>query len=108
MTNNGDGTYSNADGVLYYLGEDGVLRANGYPDLYTSGSYSSETGDDTASADQGEVITVYSEDGSEVNITDNGDGTYTNSDGAVYYLGEDGVLRAKGASDLYTSDPTVK
>ena len=45
----------------------------------------------------------------EETVTNNVDeGTWVTSAGAVYYLGEDGVLRAKGYPDLYVENPTAK
>ena len=51
------------------------------------------------------TMTAYRADGSAVILEDGGDGTWKSADGLVYYLGEDGVLRARGAEDLYTELP---
>ena len=48
-------------------------------------------------------IVAYYEDGTSETLVDNGDGTYSTSSGTLYYLGDDGVLRARGASDLYVN-----
>ena len=52
------------------------------------------------------TMTAYRADGSAVILTDCGDGTWATADGALYYPGEDGVLRARGLEDLY-SDPSA-
>ena len=36
ITEYNDGTWRTASGVIYYLGTDGILRARGYADLYSS------------------------------------------------------------------------
>ena len=51
------------------------------------------------------TMTAYRADGSSMILEDCGDGTWKSADGAAYYLGEDGVLRARGAEDLYV-DPS--
>ena len=62
-----------------------------------------ETPAETQSAN---TMTAYRADGSAVVLEDCGDGTWKDADGLLYYLGEDGVLRARGAEDLYTVDPS--
>lgn len=52
------------------------------------------------------TMTAYRADGSAVVLEDCGDGTWKDADGPLYYLGEDGVLRARGAEDLYTVKPS--
>ena len=51
------------------------------------------------------TMTVYYSDGTEETVTDNGDETWVTSQGAVYYEGTDGVLRARGAEDLFIENP---
>ena len=53
-----------------------------------------------------QTMTAYRADGSSVTLEDCGDGTWKDADGTLYYLGEDGVLRARGADDLYTEIPS--
>ena len=53
-----------------------------------------------------DTMTAYRADGSAVILTDCGDGTWKTADGAVYYPGEDGVLRARGFEDLFL-DPSA-
>ena len=59
----------------------------------------------TAKAEASGTMTAYRADGSAVNLEDCGDGTWKDADGLIYYPGEDGVLRARGADDLYTEIP---
>ena len=95
-----DGTWRTAAGVAYAMGVDGVLRAQGQPDLYTA--------QPAADAQPtGRIMIVYYADGSTVNVSQYSDSTWRTSAGAVYYLGEDGILRAQGLVDLYTYDPTT-
>lgn len=94
-----DGTWRTAAGVTYAMGVDGVLRAQGQPDLYTVKP--AADGQPT-----GRVMIVYYADGSTVNVSQYSDSTWRTSAGAVYYLGEDGILRAQGLVDLYTYDPS--
>lgn len=54
------------------------------------------------------VMTAFRADGSAVILEDCGDGTWKDANGPLYYLGEDGVLRARGAEDLYTQVPPVE
>ena len=51
------------------------------------------------------TMTVYYSDGTEETVTDNGDETWVTPQGAVYYEGTDGVLRARGAEDLFIENP---
>ena len=51
------------------------------------------------------TVTAYYEDGATETLTDQGDGTFKTPKGAVYYLGDDGVYRARGYTDLYTTNP---
>ena len=116
LTENTDGTWTTEDGVIYYMGEDKIFRAKGYPNLYmivtdTEESTEESNADDDQFENQslGNSMTVYYEDGTEETVTNNVDeGTWVTSAGAVYYLGEDGVLRAKGYPDLYVENPTAK
>ena len=106
VTINKDETWTASNGVIYYMGEDNILRAKGYPDLYTV----NPNGEDDELENQalGNSMTVYYEDGTEETVTNNVDeGTWETSAGAVYYLGDDGVLRAKGYPDLYVDNPTA-
>lgn len=47
------------------------------------------------------TMTAYRADGTAVILEDCGDGTWMDDNGLRYYPGEDGVLRARGAEDLY-------
>ena len=51
------------------------------------------------------AVTAYLADGSEVLLTENTDGTYLSGDGVTYYFESDGVYRAKGHDDMYSSKP---
>ena len=53
----------------------------------------------------GITMTVYYQNGAAVTVLQNTDGTWTGPNGALYYQGTDGVLRARGAADLYTQKP---
>ena len=53
------------------------------------------------------TMTAYRADGSAVILEDGGDGTWKDADGLLYYLGEDGVLRAGDADALYTEAPSA-
>ena len=53
------------------------------------------------------TLTVYHADGTPTTVADQGDGTWVASDGAIYYLGEDEVLRARGKEDLYVNNPVA-
>ena len=53
------------------------------------------------------TMSAYRADGSAVILEDCGDGTWKDANGLIYYLGEDGVLRARGAEDLYTELPAA-
>ncbi len=98
-----DGSWRTSAGILYTMGTDGVLRAAGYPDLYPySPSYSPSY---TPSAPQqdysGEWRWAYTAGGARVTLNNRGDGTWRSETGILYYEGNDGVLRARGAEDLY-------
>ena len=54
----------------------------------------------------GKTMTVYYDNGSSVLVAEFGDGTWRTWEGAVYYLGTDGVLRGRGNADLYTYVPS--
>ena len=100
LTEDTDGTYIAAsNGARYYLGEDGVYRARGYEDLYTS---KPEASADSSAAN---TMTAYYENGTTESLTEDSDGTWLAPNGARYYLGDDGVLRATGYLDLYTTNP---
>lgn len=51
------------------------------------------------------TMTAYHADGSTVILEDCGDETWRDANGSIYYLGEDGILRARGSEDLYTDIP---
>ena len=115
VTHNNDDTWSTNDGIVYYMGDDGILRAKGYEDLYTERPVYEETDEDDdeevelENQSLGESMTVYYEDGTEETVTNNVDeGTWVTNSGTVYYMGDDGVLRAKGAPDLYTTNPAAE
>ena len=56
-----------------------------------------------------DAMTAYRADGTAVVLEDCGDGTtWKDADGLLYYLGTDGVLRARGAEDLYTELPSTE
>ena len=55
----------------------------------------------------GRTMTVYRLDGTQVYVSEYSDGTWKTADGRVYYLGTDGVLRARGFEDLYTESPAA-
>ena len=66
----------------------------------------SEPTDETRPAN---TMTAYRADGSAVILEDGGDGTtWIDENGLLYYLGEDGVLRARGFEDLYTETPSAE
>ena len=104
VTEDSDGTWVTAKGAKYYLGEDGILRAKGYTDLYTFPPAPDDTSDSSSQLSK-VTIPAYAADGSTVYITYQDDGTWTTDSGAVYYEGEDGVFRAKGNQDLYKDNP---
>ena len=97
LSEDSDGTYLASNGARYYLGEDGVYRARGYEDLYTS---MPEVSNPTV-----KTVTAFYDNGTTEALTEQGDGTWKAPNGAVYYLGEDGVYRANGFQDLYTTNP---
>ena len=90
-----DGTWKTSGGVSYYLGSDGVLRANGWADLYTVNPNAGPTA-------TGRTMTGYYANGQSVYLTEYSDGTWKTPTGAVYYMGGDGVLRGGGGPDLYS------
>ena len=53
------------------------------------------------------TMTVYTADGTPVEVTEDSDGTWLTADQVRYYLGEDGVLRARGAEDLHLEKPAA-
>mgnify|MGYP002624525326 FL=1 len=54
------------------------------------------------------TMTAYRADGSAEILEDSGDGTiWKDANGLLYYLGEDGVLHARSAEDLYTEAPSA-
>ena len=66
----------------------------------------SEPTDETRPAN---TMTAYRADGSSVILEDGGDGTtWIDENGLLYYLGEDGVLRARGFEDLYIETPSAE
>ena len=107
---NSDGTWRTADGTVYYMGTDGVLRARGQQDLYPynpiyNPSTPSYTPPYTPSSEQrdysGEWRFAYTASGARVVVNNRGDGVWRSETGILYYEGTDGVLRARGADDLY-------
>lgn len=62
--------------------------------------------DDSAPSAGGQIMFAYTADGAEIRLTEDSDGTWVSPDGAKYYLGDDGVLRARGYDDLFTTNPT--
>ena len=71
----------------------------------TTQAQTEATTEATTAQSSGGTTDAYKDDGSVVTLTNNGDGTYSTADGKLYYLGEDGVLRARGEVDLYTTKP---
>lgn len=53
------------------------------------------------------TVTAYRAGGEPVSLTGE-DGVFTTEDGVVYYLGNDGMLRARGYEDLYINDLAAK
>jgi hypothetical protein len=53
----------------------------------------------------GGSLTVYTSTGAAVTLMQQNDGTWKTPGGVLYYLGTDGVLRARGMEDLYTYNP---
>ena len=53
----------------------------------------------------GRTMTVYYVNGATEFVTEYNDGTWRTAAGVAYYLGTDGILRARGAADLYTRYP---
>ena len=51
------------------------------------------------------TMTVYHGDGSDETVTEDSDGTWLTAGGKRYYLGDDGILRARGEEDLYVNNP---
>jgi hypothetical protein len=107
---NSDGTWRTADGTVYYMGTDGVLRSRGQQDLYPynpiyNPSTPSYTPPYTPSSEQrdysGEWRFAYTASGARVVVNNRGDGVWRSETGILYYEGNDGVLRARGADDLY-------
>ena len=62
--------------------------------------------DDSAPSAGGQIMFAYTADGAEIRLTEDSDGTWVSPDGAKYYLSDDGVLRARGYDDLFTTNPT--
>ncbi len=56
-------------------------------------------------APTGKTMTVYRADGTKETVTEYNDSTWRTAGGNVYYLGSDGILRAKGQADLYVKKP---
>ena len=100
LTSNSDGTWRTSNGVTYYMGTDGVLRAKNAPDLYTYNPYNPYyPSGSTQPAGNGRI--AYYNSGSGEYVTDCGDGTWRTASGTLYYMGDDGVLRARGHDDLH-------
>ena len=55
----------------------------------------------------GRTMTVYYSNGTPVSVTEYNDVTWRTANGTLYYLGTDGVLRARGQLDLYTRYPSA-
>jgi len=72
-----------------------------------SPSYTTQVDESAAEPQSANKMTAYRADGSTVILEDCGDGTWKDANGLLYYLGEDGVLRARGAEDLYTELPAA-
>lgn len=54
----------------------------------------------------GETVIAYYEDGNTELLLPQGDGvTFLTLRGAVYYLGDDGVYRSRGYTELYAANP---
>lgn len=70
---------------------------------------SAETPDAGAAAESPAAngLTVYQADGSAVSLEAGGEGVWRDGKGLLYYLGTDGVLRARGAEDLYLAVPAA-
>lgn len=97
-----DGTWRSAGGVTYFMGNDGVLRASGYPELYTYNPNFAPT--PAPAQDQqyaGEWRFAWTAGGARVTLNNRGDGIWRSETGILYYQGSDGVLRANGAENLY-------
>ena len=105
VTEYSDGTWRTRNGLVYYLGTDGVLRSNGAPDLYAGNpSYIPRTQASIPVATPipaGQGMVVYHSNGQPEYVTDQGDGTWVTPGGTIYTRGSDNVLRSKGAEDLY-------
>ncbi len=100
LTEYNDSTWRTASGLVYYLGTDNILRANGAPDLYVNNP-------SALPQPTGRTMTAYYLNGTPVLISEYNDGTWRTAAGVVYYAGTDGILRARGAADLYTYNPTA-
>ena len=63
----------------------------------------------TASQPQprGTTMTVYSVNGTPFSVTQYSDDTWRTASGIAYYLGTDGIMRARGYEDLYTRYPSA-
>ena len=92
-----DGTYIASNGARYYLGEDGVYRARGYEDLYTSMP--------EVSGSSVKTVTAFYSNGTTESLTQQSDGTWQAPNGASYTLGDDGTYHADGFQDLYSTNP---
>lgn len=92
-----DGTYVASNGARYYLGEDGVYRARGYEDLYTSMP--------EVSGSSVKTVTAFYSNGTTESLTQQSDGTWQAPNGASYTLGDDGTYHADGFQDLYSTNP---
>ena len=61
-----------------------------------------QVADSAAVPESADTMTAYRADGTSVTLNDRGDGTWKDPNGTIYYRGEDGVWRARGAEDLYS------
>ena len=86
------------------------MRSRGQQDLYPynpiyNPSTPSYTPPYTPSSEQrdysGEWRFAYTASGARVVVNNRGDGVWRSETGILYYEGNDGVLRARGADDLY-------
>ena len=105
-----DGSWRTSGGIVYYMGTDGVLRSRDQQDLSPynpiyNPSTPSYTPPYTPSSEQrdysGEWRFAYTASGARVVVNNRGDGVWRSETGILYYEGTDGVLRARGADDLY-------
>ena len=73
----------------------------------SSAEFTTQPAPTETAAPSAKTMTAYRADGTTVDLEDCGDGTWKDEKGTIYYPGEDGVLRARGAEDLYTERPSA-